>query len=61
MHRELFPQDDIKSKQASKRARKQARRQVNRPSDGRTDGRTDRAGRLAYTPIPRQTDRQTDK
>ena len=64
MHRELFPQDDIKSKQASKRARKQARRQVNRPSDGRTDGRTDgrnvkRVGWLRPLYPDRQTSRQT--
>ena len=62
MHRELFPQDDIKSKQASKRARKQARRQVNRPSDGRTDGRNvKRVGWLRPVYPDRQTDRQTDK
>ena len=62
MHRELFPQDDIKSNQASKRARKQPRRQVNRPSDGRTDGRNvKRVGWLRPQYPDRQTDRQVDR
>ena len=59
MHRELFPQDDIKSKQASKRARKQARRQVKRPSDGRTDGRN--VKRVGWLRPYTQTDRQVDR